>query len=619
MPENSEIKAIYSYAVVDVQANSSSYERTLNASVHDALWGLSIQWRLKEFQGEDAGSSIYARVHLEQTKLTRFKAFESDVEVFDNEIPMEAQVEREKVEYDLALHLQLARYWRKLLKLYDLENYLELFTSAYPIAEATTYHELSNEDAVQIRNITQSRSFYGGSLLDFLTSGSGISASDLANEVNTAELSIESGDFSELNNVIEDFKNFYNRLFSQPESDSCWNKKRLEYSFESSVSDTASGDQTVFESKEYQGGKLDWYDYEVKPGSSNALNEGTGVTINDDVQHSEKMSVIPMNVSFPGMPLDRWWEMQNGQINYGAMKPSKTGLLAMMVRDFMVNYNNDWSLIPYTVPVGSFTKIKSIVVKDVFGDHIYVGGELPPPPDAPSADDKWSIYKLNKSDDFYDWDERLFVPPAVPQILEGDVLDKVNFFRDQMANMAWAVENRVPNELGGYKDGTDAQLELKRYLEGVYENQSDPSNPPIETDGEYERPSYRYKLMAYVPENWIPLIPQHKSGSSDQVNFQRATLPRIMENKDIDHTDAANYVQPRTKIMREGLDYATPSTYQIYEEEIPRAGIYVTRNFQRCRWHNGRVFLWMGRYKKSGRGEGLSGLVFDSLEGEQKL
>jgi len=51
----------------------------------------------------------------------------------------------------------------------------------------------------------------------------------------------------------------------------------------------------------------------------------------------------------------------------------------------------------------------------------------------------------------------------------------------------------------------------------------------------------------------------------------------------------------------------------VEEEEVPRAGIFVERSWQRARWIDGRTFLWVGRRKTAGRGEGWSQLVFDQI------
>jgi len=50
----------------------------------------------------------------------------------------------------------------------------------------------------------------------------------------------------------------------------------------------------------------------------------------------------------------------------------------------------------------------------------------------------------------------------------------------------------------------------------------------------------------------------------------------------------------------------------IFEEEIPREGIRVTRSYQLTRWQDGSTHLWIGRPDVVGSGEGSSGLQFDT-------
>jgi len=52
----------------------------------------------------------------------------------------------------------------------------------------------------------------------------------------------------------------------------------------------------------------------------------------------------------------------------------------------------------------------------------------------------------------------------------------------------------------------------------------------------------------------------------------------------------------------------------LFEEEIPREGVRVTRTYQLARWQDGSTHLWLGRKKTVGRGEGSSGLRFDVLD-----
>ncbi len=70
-------------------------------------------------------------------------------------------------------------------------------------------------------------------------------------------------------------------------------------------------------------------------------------------------------------------------------------------------------------------------------------------------------------------------------------------------------------------------------------------------------------------------------------------------------------VEPRTTILREGLDKETSTTYFINEEEVSRAGANVYQSYQRTRWYNGKVITWLGMRKQTGKGEGSSHLAFD--------
>jgi hypothetical protein len=123
--------------------------------------------------------------------------------------------------------------------------------------------------------------------------------------------------------------------------------------------------------------------------------------------------------------------------------------------------------------------------------------------------------------------------------------------------------------------------------------------------------SIHYLAMTEVPENWIPFIPVHITNDNREIQLQRASMLRIIEG------DAANPVKikPQTSILREGLDsLPDPKSYFIHEQEVLRAGTRVEQSFQRTRWINGEVFVWLGMKKKPGRGEGTSGLAFDQIE-----
>ena len=50
------------------------FERALQAEIRDPLWMLTRQWQMGEFKGDDAGSPIKAKVHVETTQITKIPA-----------------------------------------------------------------------------------------------------------------------------------------------------------------------------------------------------------------------------------------------------------------------------------------------------------------------------------------------------------------------------------------------------------------------------------------------------------------------------------------------------------------------------------------------------------------
>ena len=53
---------------------------------------------------------------------------------------------------------------------------------------------------------------------------------------------------------------------------------------------------------------------------------------------------------------------------------------------------------------------------------------------------------------------------------------------------------------------------------------------------------------------------------------------------------------------------------RIGDEEVPREGTRLLRDYAMTRWTNGQVFMWARRRRLVGSGEGSSGLRFDLTE-----
>jgi len=194
------------------------------------------------------------------------------------------------------------------------------------------------------------------------------------------------------------------------------------------------------------------------------------------------------------------------------------------------------------------------------------------------------------------------IPPAAQKVLEGQDLEEIMFARDEMANMVWGVERTIPLPSGEPKRGREAAEETRAFFErkvGVVPHVVPPAPGA----------KIRYKVMTSVPENWIPMIPVHVAGENRETQLQRAAMLRIIEGDPV----PPKPVEPRTSLLRVGLDEVPQVSYLLHEEVVPRAAVRVRQGFQRTRWRDGRAWLWLGVRKQTGAGEGSSGLAFDQI------
>ena len=228
-------------------------------------------------------------------------------------------------------------------------------------------------------------------------------------------------------------------------------------------------------------------------------------------------------------------------------------------------------------------------VRDTFGVDVPVtrsrdGGGVP-----------WSMFELSTDPNAPAYLRDLFfLAPTVPLPLAGDPIEQVALFRDEMANVCWGVERRV---LGRAGDTIDRYLESSR--RPVHQRMV---NPP---------PDARliYRLSSQVPEHWIPFVPVSTTanGTPAGVQLERRVLLRF------DQSGASVAVHPRGLLLR--TDSSRPveaePLLRIHEEEVPREGAIVERAFRYARGPRGESYLWVGRDKRVGTGEGASLLRHD--------
>jgi len=580
---------------------TKNFDRALKAEIRDPLWLLSRQWQLGEFEGDDAGSPVLAKLRLDTTRLTKYQADGHGVQPMPDALPLEAQVEQkalpESVWYgDVSLDIRLlaGRRWKRLLTNAGLlGGYWNFSLDNFPIKmpdpqDPADAYICAHPEAWQMVAAVAGRVVDGLSLYLYLKSGKLLTA-------------LPGGDVlpGEPVDVMNEFLAWFDQLFLLPNDpdDNAWLPSRLEYQFHCSAPQPEG--ERVLTASEYYHGHLDWYNLNFDP-TRETLGE-TAVAPSEEVLGKTIRTLLPTPVMFDGMPNARWWAFEDGRVNYSYINPGTQELSKLLFMEFGLIYANDWFLIPIDLPVSSLAKVRGLVVTNVFGEKFWLEAS------GRGQDqdwDRWNMYSIDiEGQAQVPADTSILLLPTVPKIQEGRPFETVTFIRDEMANMVWGIETTIPLPHGESVTGSGAAAQYRDYLQRLV-NASLPAQPA--EDEEAPLAQIRYEIMNQIPENWIPFIPVHLDDENREIQLQRAAMPRFLEN-----SDSAEKVRPRTVLLQEGL--ADKKPYFIFEEEIPRSGINVSQAYQRTRWKNGQVITWFGVRKTTGRGQGSSGLAFDRI------
>jgi hypothetical protein len=573
------------------------FDRSLRAEIRDPLWMLCRQWQFGEFDGEDAGSAVTAKTQVATARLDRFAGRQGNAVPYDERLPLETLVEREPVPMNLLTRAQMGRHWLKSIA--GIGDFTALYTEQYPFEEPPA----GSEGEARLRSDPQAWAAaraLRGRLPDGARLLAAIAAVPDEHEAWLADAVADPGRRQALLDAAQAFVTWFGRVYSQPAPGDpvTWADGYLEYQFACSAPADEQGEsQTVLVAEGYPGGRLDWYSFDVEARDGGLPPADGSEVAGGHLEVQPPISYLPHPIEFGGMPAVRWWEFEDRRIDLGDLKPSTTDLATLMLAEFAFVFGNDWSLVPHVLPVGTVSQVLGVVVTDVFGVKTLVG-----PAGRTDGTDaaRWGLYDLS----LFGNDrvvERLFLPPAVAKVEESDPQEKVVLARDEMANMVWGVEQTVPALDSGGINGFEAAKALERHLVSLAVPPAEP--PRLETGALIE-----YKLGRGVPENWIPFIPVHNPGSNREIRLQRAAMPRLIPGTPDDP------VEPRGALLRPGLDQPDRRPYFVHEEEVPKAGVIMTRTYQRARWTDGRIVSWLGRRKQVGVGQGSSGLGWDLLQ-----
>lgn len=547
---------------------AGSLEPGLAARVADPLWMLGRQWQLGELLAEDAGSPTSVDLAAETAKVARFRRVGEAVGVPYDPAAMPLDVMaadevRQAPRWTVRLRVDTGRAFARLLREAGMGGYSDALRTAHALEPAPAHLRVSDPAGARLLDVASGRIADGQQLYEALEHALR-TGSDLP-----ASAAIVDVDVDAIRKAGNAWLAFCDATITES-GPSTWVPERLAHGFSVATGDDAGA--SVLDADGVRGPSIDWYSFDSRP-----VAKATGFTA------LPPPSPLPTGVRFRGMPNARWWELEDSSIDLGAVDAGPSDVARLALLEFTLVYANDFFAVPLRLPVGSLCRINSLVVHDTFGmkQRIEPAGRGPR-----QGSQRWTMFTFTErapgaapsgvSDMF-------FLPPVAVQPITGSPVEDVLLLRDEMANLAWAVERRYEGDAGGSVEAIEA---MTRSL--------------VDTGRPNADAPLRYLLGMTVPAHWFPLVPT-QNAAGVLLDLQR------MANQDAS-------VEPRGRI----LDLNGP---HIVDAEVPREGTRLLRDYAMARWSNGESFTWARRTRLVGRGEGSSGLRFDAavLENENPV
>jgi hypothetical protein len=548
---------------IEVMGRTEELTPGLQARVADPLWLLSRQWQVGEFQGDDSARPTAAEAVLRSRTVSAASG------------PLDPAVAAaaEPTGTAAALHAG-TRAGRQLCRRLDLAGLGAAASALRQRFPATAAVDPVVGSAHDIARATLMARFG-------LDAGAVAAASPA--DLDAALTGLPQTQRTAASTEITAWASEY-RAEAAGSGSGAWDEERLEYSFPVTTDGTTPVTLTA---PGYPGGELDWYEFDV------ASDGGAPGSV-----RTTPVAAIPTPVRYQGMPTARWFEFEDGQVDFGSLDAGPADLARLLVAEFATSYSGDWFLIPVRLAVGTLTEVVLLRVTDNFGQTTTVPAAAIRDAAAGGSGGSggsgrpWRLFELAGDEPGPQhpspW---LFLPPVTAGGLTGPALERVVLARDEAANLAWGVERLVEGVAGRAVD---------RALAWSGPGDSGSVARPVRAPGSGVRTTWQYRLEATAPPWWIPLVPEQLADGSPEYRLRRAR----MESWRLLPSGPAG---PRSEL----LDPTRPIWFD--ETEVPDMGVSVERRWRYARWWDGSVRVWLERVKTPGTGTRSSGVRWDLL------
>ena len=410
----------------------------LEARIHDPLWLLGRQWQMREFAAEDAGSPVSVSLAVDAYELTRFvpagvapDGVMAGAVLNNRSVPLEALVEREpraslswRIAADAGVHFE-----RCLARHQVAKQHAAAYRTQFPLSAGPMPGRVIDAERLAAALAVTLRPDAGAPTLPAVPA---IPPEDHANVIAAAQ----------------EWLAWFESLVARPAiGGSAWQTDRLEYEFCAAVATPER--EIVMTAQNYPGGNLEWYDFTVRYGAT------LGGSPADARAHAIAQTLIPAPVTFPGMPASRWWEFENGSVDLSAVNAGPEDPIRLLLVEFALLYGNDWFLIPVELPVGTLSRVRSLVVTNSFGETVSVE----PFSRAAGSGTGWRVFTVTEEGRIPNppppGGDLFFLPPVLGPSVTGLPDEEVAFVRDEMANLVWAIEKTINGEAQSSSTGAD--------------------------------------------------------------------------------------------------------------------------------------------------------------------
>ena len=557
----------------------------LAARVYDPLWLLCRQWQFGEFRGEDAGSIAAIETDVVTNRLDGWRADpDAAWQAYDPMTePLERLVEQEPASPadDPRIRTQAGARLMRLLAVADLPR--DPWLRRYAFADPDPDRAPRGLTAL-IRARVPDGALAAAGLRRLTGPEPQADAEAVALELSAAQRSRAAA-------LAADWLSWWDArtpagppgAADEDNRPATWHDDRLEYTFAVRAS---SVPDTELDATEFPGGRLDWWSLDAAAASDDPAEPPPAATPPDGIT----LHGIPTPAQFGGMPAARFWEMEDALVDVGSIDAAPHDLGRLLMVGFATVYGNDWYVVPVRLPIGTLSRVDRFTVTDVFGgtEDIDAAGSGSGA-DGSAASTAFQLFRLTDVREPGGVSPWFLLAPALCGALDGPALESVLIARDEMANVAWAIEQRVEDVAGSPRDRYDTMVRPA------------PARPAAVPP---------YRVDTHVPDHWYPLVPQQLP-DRESVALRLAPLARRVDPDPGDGVPGqVSQVLPLGWILAAARG-ATP--FRLHEEEAPRSGIAVARSVARTRWHDGSVHTWTARRRASGTGESASGLRFDQV------